>query len=129
MPVSRLKAPVMLPVVIVTVSAPVPVVTEPIAPAPVLKVRLLVPSPRLRLPVRAPVEPTVAVSLPEPRVMFSSFKKVTLPKVPPPLLVRPMVLLAVSLLATVMLSVPSPPSMVMVVEAAALIVVLSLPAN
>ena len=119
----------MLPAVIVTVSAPMPVVTDPMAPAPVLNVRLFVPSPRLRFPVRAPVDPTVAVSLPELRVMFSSFKKVTLPKLPPPLLVRPRVLLAVSLLATVMLSVPPPPSMVMVVEAAALIVVLSLPAS
>ena len=114
MPVPRSSAPVMLPAVIVTLSEPVPLVTEPIAPAPLLKVRVLVPSPRLRLPLNEPLLFTVEVSLPLPRVMLSMPEKVTLPSLPlpAPLIVR--VLAPLSELATLNESVPLPPSRLIV---------------
>ena len=81
-PSPRLSAPVMLPAVMVTVSDPVPVVTELMAPAPELKVRALLPLPRFRLPVREPFEVMLALSLPSPKVTFSRFEKAMEPNTP-----------------------------------------------
>ena len=129
MPVPRSSAPVMLPAVIVTVSLPVPLVTEPIAPAPLLKVRVLVPLPRSRLPLNEPLLFTVAVSLPLPRAMLSMPEKVTLPRLPlpAPLIVR--LLAVLSLLATLSESVPLPPSRLIVELEALLTVKASSPAR
>ena len=62
----------MLPPLIVTLSVPVPVVTEPTEPAPLLKVSVLLPSPRSRLPLSEPPLFTVALSLPRPRFTDST---------------------------------------------------------
>ena len=56
----------------VTVSLPVPEVIEPNAPDPGLNQVVLVPPPRLRLPLREPVELMIAESLPLPRFTDST---------------------------------------------------------
>ena len=118
----------MLPAVIVTVSLPMPLVTELIAPAPLLKVRELVPLPRLRLPLNEPPLFTVAMSLPLPREMLSIPEKVTLPRVPlpAPLIVR---LLAAVSEPTLNESVPLPPARLIVVDVTLLTVKPSSPAK
>ena len=108
-PSPTLTAPVTEPPLIVTVSSPVPLVRlPPMAPAPEAMVKELFPPPRLRLSLREPVEPRVAVSLPEPRVMFSRFEKLIEPSVPilVPEIFRPWF----AVLVDVRLSIPVPVS-------------------
>ena len=116
----------MLPAVIVTVSEPVPLVTEPREPL-LFRVRELVPLPRSRLPLNEPLLFTVAVSLPLPRAMFSIPENVTLPSVPlpAPLIVRLLSVLSVP--ATLNESAPVPPSTEIVVLEALLTVKASVP--
>ena len=74
LPSPALTAPVTEPELIEKVSTPVPEVTEAMEPALLLIVRLLVPSPRSRLPVREtplPLPVTVTVSSPVERLRFS----------------------------------------------------------
>ena len=123
-----LTAPETEPPLMVTVSLPLPEVSEPTAPAPELKVRVLVPAPRLRLPVNEPVV-TVAVSPPLPRAMLSMPEKVTLPRVPPPAPVIEMLLPVLSDPATLNESVPLPPLIVMVDVEALLTVKASVPSR
>ena len=117
----------MLPAVIVTVSEPVPLVTEPREPL-LFRVRELVPLPRSRLPLNEPLLFTVAVSLPLPRAMFSIPENDTLPRVPlpAPLIVR---LLAAVSEPTLNESVPLAPSRLIVVDEALLTVKASVPSR
>ena len=118
----------MLPPLMVTLSVPVPVVTEPNEPAPLFKVSVLLPAPRSRLPLSELLLLTVAVSPPLPRVMLSIPEKLTLPRLPlpEPLIVR--LLAALSVPATLSESVPLPPSRLIVVLEALFTVKASVPA-
>ena len=74
LPLPAVTAPVTEPALIEKVSSPKPDVTEAMVPAEPFIVRLLVPSPRSRLPVREtplPLPVTVTVSLPVERLRFS----------------------------------------------------------
>ena len=85
-PSPRFTAPETVPPFIVTVSLPSVAVTEPIAPAPlsITKV-LLLPSPRLRLPLKPPPDWTVTPSIPVERLRFSMALK-AMPSIVPLLL-------------------------------------------
>ena len=102
-PSPRFTASVTMPPLIVTVSLPSVAVTEPIAPAPlsITKV-LLVPLPRLRLPLREPPVLTVTPSMPVERVRFSKPLKARPSMVP---LLLPLMTTVLSLVLSVMVSV------------------------
>ena len=104
-------------------SLPLPPVTEAREPAPTWRVRLLVSSPRLRLPEREPPEATVTVSLPAARLRVSKLVMDVPSTLPPsaPLRVRELAELLV-----LRVSVPAPPARFVVLPPV-LIVAVSLP--
>ena len=97
-------APLTEPALIEKVSSPVPELTAAIVPAEPFMVRLLVPSPRSRVPVREtplPLPLTVAVSLPVERLRFSIELK-DKPSIVP--LLTPLIATVLSPVLSVMLS-------------------------
>ena len=108
---------------------PMPALREPIDPAPLASVRLLLPAPRSRSPLNEPTLLTEAESLPLESAMLSIPANVTLTRLPlpAPLIVR--LLAVVSVFATLSESVPVPPSRLMVEVEALFSVKASVPAR
>ena len=126
-PELALTSPVTEPPMMVMVSLFVPNVTELIVPASLLRVRLLLPSPNVRFPLREPPLLTTAMSAPVLETMLSIPEKVTLPSVPLPAPLIERLFAEPSVPATQSESVPVPPSIVMVELEALLTVNLSVP--
>ena len=101
-PSPRFTAPVTVPPLIVTVSLPLAAVSEPIAPAPLSIVRVLLsPSPRLRLPLNEPSVDIVTPSIPVERLRFSMALKV-MPSIVP--LLAPLITIVLLPVLSVMVS-------------------------